>query len=142
MLDRVADAIPAVPLTKAEREAVLGIALLSIAADHEVHERELTALRAVATKLGAADEAERELAALRVVARDEADARLLELASWLTTPGSHVLAYKVAYAMSLADSDAADGEFEFDLQLIDALGLAQAQVDTSVAEVEQALGRK
>ncbi len=141
-LDRIADAVRSdVALTDAEREAILGIALLSIAADHTVHDVEIAALRRIAHEIGGArvpDRAEAEVDALvshGIGSREEADARLRELASWLTTPGSHAVAYRVAYALSLADRDAADQEFEFDLQLIDALGLTQADADGYAAEV-------
>ena len=50
----------------------------------------------------------------------QADERLLVLAKGLS-PVARELAYKVAYALGLADMDSADEEFEFDLQLVDAL---------------------
>ena len=135
-----------VALTDAEREAILAIAVLTIAADHVVHEREIVALRRIALELGGAKGAGHaeasidNLIARGIKSRDDADARLRELASSLTTPGSHAVAYKVAYALSLSDRDAADQEFELDLQLIDALGLTQPDADTYAADVTRALG--
>jgi hypothetical protein len=145
-IGRITDAIPTdIDLSDAEREAVIEIALLAIAADRTINDDELLALRRIAHKLGGAriaDRAEASVDALLergIVARDEAEARLRELASWLTTPGARAIAYKVAYALALADLASADQEFEFDLQLIDALGLSQELVDGYVAEVVSAV---
>lgn len=49
---------------------------------------------------------------------------------------TRALAYRAAYALSLADEESSDGEFEFDLQLLDALDLSQAEADRLVGEVD------
>lgn len=143
---RITDAIPSdVALSDDEREAVLEIALLAVAADRTINDDELIALRRIAHKLGgttAANRAEAEVDALvarGLVARDAVDARLHVLAARLKTPRASEIAYKVAAALALVDQDNADEEFEFDLQLIDALGLTQEAVDVLAAEVARAL---
>jgi hypothetical protein len=139
-LDAVANAIKPgdVALTSDERRVVLEIAYLAVASDHEIHESEVAALRAIAGKLGGGGEVDPLLDRLGTgLHREAADARLQELAKALATPAARALAYKAAYALSRADRQASDGEFEFDLQLIDALGLAQSEVDVLAGEVDQ-----
>ena len=48
-------------------------------------------------------------------------------------------AYRVASLMALADLDAADREFEFDLDLISTLGLTQDEADEIADQVNQAI---
>jgi hypothetical protein len=157
-IETIANVIPAdVSLSEQERRAVLEIAYLSIAADHNIHQDEETALRRIARKLssrgGAAKvevagadrsdgdaEVDRLLAEIGVrMARETADARLREVAAKLTTASAKALAYKAAYALSLSDLASSDEEFEFDLQLIDALSLSQDVVDELTDQVMQAL---
>lgn len=140
MIDNIADAIPNnTSLSDAERSAVLEIGLLCIASDGRVDPDEEKAFRAIGSKLG-----EKKLDAIMGklhdnLTREEADARVLELAKVFGSDATKRIAYKVAYAMSLADLSAADEEFEFDLQLVDALGLSQDTVDQLVEEVNGAL---
>jgi hypothetical protein len=56
--------------------------------------------------------------------RAEADERLRALCTDLPRPATRELAYKIAYALALCDLETTDEEFEFDLQLVDALGLS------------------
>lgn len=133
-----------VALPPAERRAVLEIAFLSVAADHTINEDEEVAFRALAKRVAGASEGEREAQALLSkfdghTDREDADARLRTLAKELTSPGSRELAYKMAYTLALADLASSDQEFEFDLQLIDALGLEQETVDRLTEEVMTAL---
>ncbi len=141
MIENIADAIPAnVTISSSERSAILEIALLCIASDRRVDPDEEKAFRSIAKKIGEA-KPDAILAKLATAPeREEADARLIELAKQLGTDDAKKLAYKVAYAMSLADMAASDEEFEFDLQLVDALGLEQGVVDDLAAEVLGSLG--
>lgn len=145
-IGRIADVIPAdLNLTVAEREAILEVALLSIAADRDINEDELLALRRIAHRLGgqqAAYRAESEVDALLARGlpdREQIDGHLRFVATKLTTDDAKHVAYKAAYALALSDLAAADEEFEFDLQLIDALGLSQDVVDALTGEVVTAI---
>jgi hypothetical protein len=137
---RLAQAIPVdVALTPEERDAVLETALLAIASDGVIDPTEAAAFIAIAERLGG------EGAPLLVrfegaLTRDQADERLLEVAKKLGSIDARTLAYRAAYALSLADEMSSDGEFEFDLQLLDALDLSQAEADRLVSEVDAALG--
>ena len=151
----------AVPISEttpaAEREAILEIAYLTIAADHQVREEEIDALARIGGRLtngepgsayrdGVGEPAAlsgRPLDALLSTFaqrrdRDGAEARLAAAAAVLTRPSLRTLAYRVACALALADLDADDREFEFDLALIDALQLDQATADQVSAEVQEA----
>lgn len=139
---------PGVPLTPAEAEAILEIAHLAVAADRKLSDDEVTAMRGIVARVRAlaakqklapdAKVSERDLWALvdgyGERDREQADGRLRELAAALS-PAARTLAYRVAYALSTCDLDAADEEFEFDLQLIDALELSDEQVQLLQAEV-------
>ena len=132
--------------TAAEREAILEIAYLTIAADHQVREEEIDALARIGGRLTNGEPAAlsgRPLDALLSTFaqrrdRDGAEARLAAAAAVLTRPSLRTLAYRVACALALADLDADDREFEFDLALIDALQLDQATADQVSAEVQEA----
>lgn len=144
--------------TPAEREAILEIAYLTIAADHDVRVEEIDALARIAGRLGsdaggpAYRQGAAEPAALAGRAldqllstfaqrrdRDGAESRLAAAAAGLDRPSLRELAYRVACALALADLDADDREFEFDLALIDALVLDQATADRISGEVQEAL---
>jgi hypothetical protein len=125
-------------LTAAAALTIVEIAYLAVAADREVHPDEEAALRVFARALGPGDaEVDALLAKGRAAGHDReaANVRLRELAAGLTNAPARQLAYKAAYALSLADLAAADEEFEFDLELIDALDLEQDVVDDLTAEV-------
>jgi hypothetical protein len=128
-----------VALTGAQAHAIIEIAYLAVAADRTIHADEEAALRVFARALGRSG-SDAEIDGLIASGsgghdREAADARLRVLAAALTTTDSRELAYKAAYAMALADLAAADEEFEFDLELIDALGLTKEAVDDLTAEV-------
>lgn len=136
---RLAQAIPGdVALTPEERDAVLETALLAIASDGVIDASEAAAFIAIAERLGT-DGAPMLVRFEGGLSRDEADARLLEVAKHLASEGSKALAYRAAYVLSIADEQASDGEFEFDLQLLDALDLSQAEADRLVSEVDAAV---
>lgn len=142
-IENVANAVPsATSLSDAERRAVVEIAYLAVASDHVVNEHEEKALRSVAAKIGGADLVDPILAKARRLDRESADARLRELAKALPTYEARVLAYKAAYAVAIADLASSDQEFEFDLQLIDALELPQSEVDRFAEDVMHAIQPK
>jgi tellurite resistance protein len=143
---KIARAIGSVEeLTEAERRFILEIAYCVVVADQDIDDNERAALRLIAQKLaGEHHDVESETAAL--LARLEAAAdrevqsvRLRRLADQLQRPTARVVAYKTALALAHADDHASDGEFEFDLELIDALGLPQAEADRLAAEVAQSI---
>ena len=161
---------PELVLSPTEREAILEIGYLAIAADRQLRDEELEAFRGVASRLrdlvgdpdvgpsskaapsahgDRAQLAERaalsdhELDALlnryaEGLARSDADERLRDLAKALTRPDARAVAYKVAYALALCDLDTSDPEFEFDLQLIDSLGLSQEEAEALADQVMEA----
>ncbi|MEO7112864.1 MAG: hypothetical protein ABI183_20645 [Polyangiaceae bacterium] len=140
-------------LTPKESDAVLEIAYLAIAADRVLNEEEVAAFKQVASKLRGGDGSmsEAELGTLldrftnrlehtratmepaedmddvdderKRLLRAEADERLLALTADLPRMETRELAYKLAYALALCDLETTDDEFEFDLQLVDALGI-------------------
>ena len=131
-------------LPAAEIDAIVEIAYLTIAADRRLAEDEVSAFHRVLERLRGASVAAGELS--RVLddmygradaARDEhgyADDRLRALATKMTTPARE-LAYKVAYAMGLADMDSSDEEFELDLQLQDALEISNERAEALADDV-------
>ena len=139
---RVVPTDEALALTKKEAAAILEIAFLAIAADHKLRDEEIEAFRGVAGRLkdlssGSAKTSgpmgDRELEAIldsfsADMDRAVADERLLVVAKDLDRAEVRALAYKVAYALALCDLDTSDEEFEFDLQLVDALNLSQEDV--------------
>jgi hypothetical protein len=139
-IDNIANAIPAVTTNETERKAVIEIAYLAVASDHDVNEQEEKALRSIAKKLGGAGDVDAIIERLAgPIARETAEARLLELAKSLGSYEMRALAYKAAYAVALSDLASSDEEFEFDLQLIDALELPQSEADRMAEEVMHAI---
>lgn len=145
-IQNIASAVPSdVTLTETDRAAILEIAFLAVAADHKIHQEEEAALRAIAKRISPASvDSEAEIDALLLeiggrIDRETADTKLREVASRLSTVEARSLAYKAAYALALADLASTDEEFEFDLQLIDALHLEQDVVDQLTADVVRAV---
>lgn len=131
-----------VSLPEDQRDLVLEIAFFAVSADRRIQPAEAASLRAFARALDGArgaSAAERLLSGGVEHDRETADARLLAVAGKLASDEARKLAYKAAYAIAQADLAAADEEFEFDLQLIDALGLDQDVADELVSEVVTAL---
>ena len=83
----IADAIPGdVALSDRERGAVLEIACLTLAADRVLHDEEARDFRAIAHKRGSTADVDAILARYEVgIERSESDARLRELATYLTS---------------------------------------------------------
>ncbi len=137
-----------ITLTEKEAEAILEIAYLAIAADRRLSDDELVAFRGMMGRLrplaaGGAPatgpvsmkDLDRTLDRLNaLLERVDRDEHLRTLASDLS-PAARELAYKVAYALGLADMDSSDAEFEFDLQLVEALDLQNDVAETLADEV-------
>ncbi len=129
-------------LPEDERAAVIEIAYLAVSADRRIQPSEEEALLAFARALDPKHGKGRVdvlLAGGFDTNRQSSDAQLLDVAARLKTDDAKQLAYKAAYAVAQADLAAADEEFEFDLQLIDALGLSQDAADELAGEVVAAL---
>lgn len=131
-------------VTSGERDAILEIAFLAAAADHKLSEEELEAFRRIAARLeGKAALTDKELGERlerfsNVPTREQVDQRLRELGGGLS-PAARTLAYRVAYALAMCDLESSDEEFEFDLQLIDALELTADQASSLAGEVQEIL---
>jgi hypothetical protein len=130
-----------VRLSPVESDAVVEIAYVTIAADRRLDPAEVEAFRAVIERLRRAKVAQAELDRVMnemygraTVTREEGDEHLRALAAKMSVPARE-LAYKVAYAMSVADLEASDEEFELDLQLVDALELTSDRAEALQAEV-------
>jgi hypothetical protein len=135
-------------LTASEIDAIVEIAYLTIAADRRLDVAEIEAFRGVIERLrgqripdGALDRVLDEMYGRAERARGTkddgtgyADERLRALAEKMSTPARE-LAYRVAYAMGLADMEASDEEFELDLQLVDALELSNDRAEELADEV-------
>ncbi len=134
--EKIAGVVPAgVKLAPAETDAIVEIAYVTIAADRRLDRAEVDAFRAVLERLRGAPvesaEVDRVLDEMyeRVTrAGDALDDHLRALGATMSPPARE-LAYKVAYAMGVADMDASDEEFELDLQLVDALELASDRAE-------------
>jgi len=131
-------------LPPSEIDAVVEIAYLTIAADRRLADEEVAAFHRVLERLRGASVAQGELDKVlddmydrADKARGEhgyADERLRALAGKMSVPARE-LAYKVAYAMGLADMDSSDEEFELDLQLQDALEITNERAEALSDEV-------
>ncbi len=132
------------PFSRPVTEAILEIAYLTMAVDQELRDEELAAFQAIALQLsGRADEAAM-IARLDALAHELDRASILErLEQTARTLGddraAKLAAYRVSCLMAMSDLDAADREFEFDLDLIATLGLAQEDADAIADEVNAAV---
>lgn len=139
-----------VSLSQDEAGAILEISFLAIAADRKLRDEELEAFRHVAGRLrtlagtGSDDVTDRDFEKIlesfsadidQVTDRDALDERLRRVCGRIKRPEIRQLAYKVAYALALCDLDTSDEEFEFDLQLLEALELTTEQSERLEGEV-------
>jgi tellurite resistance protein len=138
-------------LTVGEADAILEAAYLMTAADGTIDEAETEGFRRVASRLrglavGSAKPVnDRDLEALlkRFGTRSEHAERVERLAALrkqLERPEARELAYKVAFAMSLADLEASTDEEELDQELVIALGLTEDKVAELADQVYEVLG--
>lgn len=141
-----ANVVPAgLRITNEERDIILEIAFLAVAADSKLSDEELYALSRIASRLAGKDgpcanEELDEIIARFATWRDrkEVDERLQLLGGKLS-PSARGLAYRIAYVLAMCDLDSSDEEFEFDLQLIDALELTADQAQRLAKEVQEVL---
>jgi len=151
-MERIANVVPkGVKLSQAEIDAIVEIAYLTIAVDRRLEDEEIDAFKHVVERLhgsavdgSALDKLLDDMYARADTARGGegasgyADERLRELATKLSVPARE-LAYKIAYAMGLADMESSDEEFELDLQLVDALELSNDRTEELAGEVMDVL---
>lgn len=150
--ERIASVVPAgTRLTPAETDAVIEIAYLAIAADRRLGDDELTAFRALTERLKGRpisradlnrllDDMSEQAESARSYdgKRPYANARLSALAKPMST-GARELAYRVAYAMGLADMAASEEEWELDVELGEALQISDERAEELEAAVMDAL---
>jgi len=140
--EKIASVVPAgAKLTPAETDAIVEIAYVTIAADRRLDPAEVEAFHAVLERLRGepvdAIEVNQVLDQMYVRierAGDGLDDHLRALGAKMSVPARE-LAYKIASAMSVADLDASDEEFELDLQLVEALDLSSDRAEELQAEV-------
>lgn len=142
------------PFTRPVAESILEIAYLTMAVDKELREEEIEAFSIIA----AAMLGKRVTVAAPAAKLDDA-----ELRTWLDRFGEQLdkssltqrleqavarigaddsarrATYRIACLVSMSDLDAADREFELDLELIALLGLTQDDADVILAEVNAAV---
>ncbi len=138
------------PFPRPTSEAILEIAYLTMAVDEELRDEEIDAFSVIAAAvLNSASGGQRlDDAALRKwlerfsgdFDRDAIHGRLDTAVKQLGQDhDAKLAAYRVACLMALSDMDAADREFEFDLDLIAALHISQDEADRVLEEVNQAV---
>ncbi len=132
------------PFTRSITDAIIEIAYLTMAVDQELRDEELEAFALVCGQLmGQAPEEKalfRRLDKLgEALDRTSILERLEKSASALGDKSAKLAAYRVASLMAMSDLDAADREFEFDLDLIATLGLTQEEADEVADQVNAAL---
>lgn len=140
MVRRVTASVKAAA-SREDAERVLEIATLAVVSDGQVAPEEEAVLRVVAEDIGAGAS---NLATLlnKVVALGSREARVERLrtvADALGNEGAKQLAYKVTVLTALADLASADEEFEFDIDVQDALHLSADEADRLSAEVHEAV---
>ncbi|MBL8740748.1 MAG: hypothetical protein JNK04_06635 [Myxococcales bacterium] len=137
------------PFPRPTSEAILEIAYLTMAVDEELRDEEIDAFSVIAAAvLNNASNQRLDDAALRKwlerfsgdFDRDAIHGRLETAVKQLGADhDAKLAAYRVACLMALSDMDAADREFEFDLDLIASLGISQDEADRVLEEVNQAV---
>jgi hypothetical protein len=133
MIKKAIDHMP----SAADARRVVEIACLAVAADGHLDAEELHVLRVLckefAVELKAVDEV------LALGAREDRLDRLRAVAGAIETEAAKRLAYKMTVLASIADLAAQDEEFEFDLDVQEALGLDSAVADELANQVHEAL---
>jgi hypothetical protein len=130
-------------MSAADVRGILQIACLAVASDGNIADEEVDAVRVFASALGgkqAARDAESLIdEAARFRTREEQLDRLRATADALSGEAARHLAYKVSVATAMADLASADEEFEFDIDVQDALKLSPEEADGLAGEVHKAL---
>jgi hypothetical protein len=128
-------------ISREDAERVLEIACLAIVADGKVAPEEETVLRFDGEDIGARAT---DLDALldKVHALGDRDAqleRLRAVADALGSEGARQLAYKITVLTAMSDLASSDEEFEFDIDVQDALQLSARVADQLTGEVQEAV---
>ena len=131
-------------LTNAEAEAVLEIAYLSTVVDGRLTDGELDAFATIAARLRNEPIAGAKLDKLldgyaSHIEHMDVDERLDEIGRSLTRDPARRAAYKVAFAMALADLGTNEEEERFDDTLLQILGFSSDEADALESEVYAAL---
>ncbi len=133
------------PFPRPIAEAILEIAYLTMAVDEELRDEEIDAFSVIAAAMLGS---KLDDAALRKwldrfsgeVSHDSVQERLVATVQLLGADhDAKLTAYRVACLMAMSDLDAADREFEFDLDLIATLGISQDEAERVLEEVNQAV---
>ena len=139
------------PFPRSIAESILEIAYLTMAVDEHLRDEEIEAFSVIAATMlqgRAASNEPLDDQALRSfldrfgedLTKETFEPRLEAAVAKLD--GNHeakLASYRVACLMAMSDMDAADQEFEFDLQLIATLGIDQDEADAIMDEVNGAL---
>ncbi len=157
-VEKALSGVPSFP--RAIAEAILEIAYLAMAVDEQLRDEEIDAFSVIAAAIIGGRVKDREPAregseasrlddhALRTwldkfagdLDRASIEERLQDAVKSLASDKEAKLAaYRVACLMAMSDLDAADREFEFDLDLIATLGISQDDADRIVEEVNIAV---
>ena len=150
MRDTFAAAIPRAlsgvgPFSRSITDAIIEVAYLTMAVDQQLRDEELEAFAVVCGQLMGAPPEEKALFRRLDKLGESLDRasileRLEKTAAVLgDDKAAKLAAYRVASLMAMADLDAADREFEFDLDLIATLGLTQEEADDVADQVNAAL---
>lgn len=129
-------------LSPADARHALEIACLAVASDGKLADEEQAALHVLSSELGALTASELDAliaASLSLATRDERLARLHAAAGALSSTRARYLAYRLSVVTALADLASADEEFEFDLDVQDALQLSADDADRLTGDVNEAL---
>ncbi len=136
------------PFPRPTAEAILEIAYLTMAVDEELRDEEIDAFSVIAAIMLGQGADGLDDAALRAwldrfsgeldrgTLVDRLEQTVKRLGGDLP---ARLAAYRVACLMAMSDLDAADREFEFDLDLIAALGLSQEEAEGVLDEVNAAV---
>lgn len=137
-LARLAQAV-----STSDAKRIVEIACLAVVSDGLIAPAEAAIIRALPNALAAPLGAALVDGLIRdCVALGDRDVRLEHLRSAgaaLTSEEARAIAYRIALLTALADQDDADQEFEFDLDLQDALELSPANAERLAGEVRRAL---
>jgi uncharacterized tellurite resistance protein B-like protein len=118
------------------------IACLVVVADGKLADEEVAALRVMSAELHGLGDAGLDAliqSCLNLPGREDRLEQLRATADSLTTEEARHLAYKLAVTTALADLASTDEEFEFDLDVQEALQLAPDVADRLAGEVHEAL---
>jgi hypothetical protein len=129
-------------LAHQDAQSALEIACLAVVADGKLADEELAALHIFRSELNAFTKSELDALvkkSINLATRDDRLERLKIVAATLTSDHARHLAYQLSVATALADLAAADEEFEFDLDLQDALDLDPHVADQLTSAVNEAL---